>query len=256
MPLRPSQAERCLFCRGLPLTREHVLPKWLQEWSGQGIGEHSVSLGHEHKIFSAPPFSATLKAVCATCNNGWMSRLEAAAKGHLKGLILGEARTIETFNQPILATWAYKTTLLQEAAMPEQKMWAPFYADLYLNRLPHVAAQVWLARYDWSATDLAARYLGKRDRRRHPESGVWLDDGPRMFKGVLTVGSAMFVTCLAHDADAPDQAVTVDIEFGAHGAKLERIWPVSYSFEWPPRGLSFSPTEFEEFAVVLPPDGE
>lgn len=250
MTLRPSRIERCLFCDGLPLTREHVLPEWLQEWSGKGIGEHSISLGDERKTFSAPPFSTTLKAVCAQCNNGWMSRLEASAKNQLKGLIVGQGRTVETFNQPILATWAYKTTLLQEAAMPEQKLWSPFYADLYLNRLPHVGAQIWLARYDWESTDLAARYLGKKDRRRDPETGKRLDTGPRFFKGVLTVGSAVFVTCLAHDADSPDQAVSLDVDFGEHATKLERIWPVSYSFSWPPRGLSFSHAEFEHFAVV------
>lgn len=250
MPLRPDKLDACIFCGSRSLSREHVLPEWLQEWSGRGIGEHIVSLGIDSKSFSAPPFTATVKAVCQECNSGWMSRLEAAAKHHLKGLILGHDRQIETFIQPILATWAYKTVLIHEAAMPERKMWLPFYADLHLNRLPHAAAQVYLAKYDWESEDLATRYLGSKARWRDPATGIHVDEGPRLFKGVLTVGSAMFVVCVSHDGAELSQAAPFNLDFKQYATRLERIWPVSFSFTWPPQGLSFSHAEFQDFAVV------
>jgi len=204
--LRPQKRVACIFCGQGPLTAEHVLPKWLQEWGLDGSGQHTLVSGEEYKTYSAPPFSASRKVVCKPCNTGWMSRLEAVSKPLLKALILGETRLIETFVQPILATWAYKTTLVQDAAvMAEQKLWPFFYEDLHLNRLPHAQAQVWTARYDWESGDgdLLSSYRARMDRRRSPDTGERLDDGPRMFTGIFTLGCVLFVTCVGHDSAQP-----------------------------------------------------
>jgi hypothetical protein len=253
--LRPQKREACIFCGQGPLTAEHVLPKWLQEWGLDGSGQHTLVSGEEYKTYSAPPFSASRKVVCKKCNTGWMSRLEAVSKPLLKALILGETRLIETFAQPLLATWAYKTTLVQDAAvMAEQKLWPFFYEDLHLNRLPHAQAQVWTARYDWQSGDgdLLSSYRARMDRRKSPDTGERLDDGPRMFTGVFTLGCVLFVTCVGHDSAQPAVPIQADIDFGDAGSKLARIWPVSYSFSWPPSGQSFALAEFEKFREPRP----
>ncbi len=254
--LRPPKRDRCVFCGAAPVTAEHIFPEWLQEWSGSSdwggdpIGEHSVSLDSNRKSYDAPPFTATLRAVCATCNNGWMSRLESLVKPQLRQIILGKPREVEAFFQPALAAWVYKTTMMNELAMPEQKLWPSFYSQFYRDRLPHASSQIWLGRYDWEKANYAARYLGKRDRRRSPDTGQRLDQGPRLFKGVLTVGAAMFITCLAHDEQHDETAQNIHVDFGEYESRLQRIWPVNLTFKWPQTGLSFSPEEFEDLAVV------
>lgn len=250
--LRPTRKHRCIFCGSEELSKEHVLPKWLQKWSGCAEGEHRVSLGTYSKTYDAPPFAQKIKAVCRACNTGWMSRLEGLVSPGLLALVEGKPRTIDTFFQPVLATWAYKTILVQEAAMPEQKLWKNFYADFYRDKLPRAEVQIWMGRYEWEAANYPARYLGKKDRRRSPETGQWLEQGPRLFKGVLTVGAVVLIVCVAYD-DATKRPVNAHINFHEHAARLARIWPVSASLAWPPVAGSFSPEQFDALAVAKYP---
>ena len=74
----------CIFCGASgPLTSEHVIPVWLQQYVGgrekSGFrGTHLSPIGMALSERTASGNSHTLAAVCATCNNGWMSRLESA----------------------------------------------------------------------------------------------------------------------------------------------------------------------------------
>ena len=76
-------ARQCAFCGSeSDLTREHVLPDWLTE-----IGlELEPSIHHVGPINPLPrewtskPFRTTVKMVCGTCNSGWLSDREGAAK--------------------------------------------------------------------------------------------------------------------------------------------------------------------------------
>lgn len=73
----------CTFCgASKPLTREHVIPVWLQRYVG---GEEKGGFRGTHVSWTGTPLSKrkaganshTLGTVCAPCNNGWMSRLES-----------------------------------------------------------------------------------------------------------------------------------------------------------------------------------
>lgn len=263
MALRPPPRDACIFCGAGPVEAEHVMPKWLQKWGLEGRGEHTIVSGDESKTYFAPPFTQQYKVVCKDCNTGWMARLESVAAPLLKPLMDGHARSIETFVQPVLATWAYKTTLIQDTTMVGQKLWPPFYADLNLNRLPHATAQVWMGKYNWlggasaGALDsddgvLPWSYTSRKDRVRSPETGERLDSGPSMFYGVLSLGSVFFMTCVAHDPEQPALPISANVDFTGDEDKLLRLWPVSYSFLWPPDGGSFSISEFEEFRQPKP----
>jgi hypothetical protein len=50
--------------------------------------------------------------VCATCNNGWLSALEGAAKPILTPLIRGESRRLPNDDQALIVTWTCKTALV------------------------------------------------------------------------------------------------------------------------------------------------
>ena len=76
------EKRKCIFCGSRhSLTREHVIPAWLQEYVGgrrpvEFVGTHANFFGLALDERRGSGNSNTLKKVCGTCNNGWMSRLE------------------------------------------------------------------------------------------------------------------------------------------------------------------------------------
>ena len=95
--------------------REHILPRWLQnEWQ---IAENVIEPTHFNQEFAVVSQRRhTLDGlvagnVCARCNNGWMSALEANCKDMILDLASGRRRIIDLHNQEALhlARWAAKT---------------------------------------------------------------------------------------------------------------------------------------------------
>jgi hypothetical protein len=116
-----SSGKTCLFCeRGGKMSKEHLWPKWAQAaitpaQRGQRIRNalHDGP-GEPYKVWEAPVFEATLKDVCVECNNGWMSKIEAAAKPFALPLMQGRSLALASEAQRKLALWAYlKCSLFQ-----------------------------------------------------------------------------------------------------------------------------------------------
>jgi hypothetical protein len=57
-------------------------------------------------------FDATVKIVCASCNNGWMNDLENGVRPFLPDLINGRAVELTAGNQKALASWSLKTMFM------------------------------------------------------------------------------------------------------------------------------------------------
>jgi hypothetical protein len=106
----------CVFCGSEELlTREHVFGDWL---SKIGLNDEPAQnfAGPLNRI-STPmgigkPFSATVRSVCAACNNGWMSRLETIAQRVLTPIVLGDSSRIAAADQGAVAMWLHKTVLV------------------------------------------------------------------------------------------------------------------------------------------------
>jgi len=153
-------AQGCVFCgREGPLTREHVFSDWL---SKIGLSDEPVEhfAGPLNRISTSmgrrKPFSATVKSVCATCNDGWMSRLETVAQRVLTPIILGVSTHIDPADQAAVAMWLQKTALtsllVSSSEQREQGYGLPpsEYRLLYeqsaaLEPLP--SSMVWIASY-------------------------------------------------------------------------------------------------------------
>jgi hypothetical protein len=75
--------------------------------------------------FETPPFNQQVSAVCAECNNGWMSDIEAAARPILWPLIHAQGRRLDSDEQRVLARWALLKACVfgelhpQEQVVPE-----------------------------------------------------------------------------------------------------------------------------------------
>ena len=83
----------CLFCeRQVKLSDEHILLQWLLK--SLGVHESQLGMTH-HSTVGLPvsrrgplPFANFINGrVCADCNNGWMSQLEADMKPQLEALM-------------------------------------------------------------------------------------------------------------------------------------------------------------------------
>jgi hypothetical protein len=98
-------------------TREHILPQWLHphiELPGvslkhRAVDEEGVTLLRSHDLNNF-----TFKSICSSCNNGWISQLEADVKPILLPLVEGKrsARSLTAQETRIIARWAFKTAFM------------------------------------------------------------------------------------------------------------------------------------------------
>src|SRR5260370_7193543 len=72
----------------------------------------------------AIPAAHQARNVCKNCNEGWMARLEDAAKLLLVGFIEGKQKTLAPFDQLVIGLWTVKTCLMYDAAQ-EQRLISP-----------------------------------------------------------------------------------------------------------------------------------
>lgn len=116
----------CIFCSSSPVTAEHVWPSWLVDRFPRT--KIRVRRWTASEILDYPAISIVtrVRAVCATCNNGWMSELENSAKPVLVPLVDGERMTLAADQQTIAAIWAVKTSMVFEHTLgPSAAYWTP-----------------------------------------------------------------------------------------------------------------------------------
>src|ERR1700679_2215251 len=145
----------CVFCNASPTTVEHILPRCLRcALPGEGRLVHEWRAPEEEspsKRWTADVVSFTARVVCARCNNGWMSRLEVAAKPYLSSMIRGVGRELYEGGKEAVARWALKTAMMldygQEAkfrSIPSEDYTALFQT---MGLLPDT--YIWLAACDF-----------------------------------------------------------------------------------------------------------
>lgn len=125
------ETKRCVFCcmpvndknAGRHRAREHVFPAWLldrlnarrdiiefSKTEAKCADGRSLQLTDQAAIRQLDFNNFLLGAVCSTCNNGWMSRLENTVKPALGQLAENKPITIE--NPREIAKWVLKTVFV------------------------------------------------------------------------------------------------------------------------------------------------
>lgn len=110
-----TAARLCVFCRQPGrLTNEDAFPRWLIAHVFTRGREVSQRWGDRRGMtgFTSKKQNVTVRRVCATCNNGWMSALEGAARPLLLPWIDGTRTRLLYDPQQTIATWAIKTTMM------------------------------------------------------------------------------------------------------------------------------------------------
>src|SRR5262245_18995663 len=106
----------CVFCDETRVTREHLLPSWLNDVLSKGRhaqGTHrrgpgiDIPITREHS--QSVGLNLVAKIVCKNCNEGWMSDVEDDAKPILVSLFKYPSlkRAFSVSQQIKIANWAY-----------------------------------------------------------------------------------------------------------------------------------------------------
>lgn len=231
-------ASLCIFCGGGgKMTAEHVLPDWLGDIGlpMDPVQPSSRWLNRSPRLLGPPmpPFRTTVRQVCASCNNGWMSRLETVARRVLAPVILGEPQIILEADQPAVAAWTLKTVLVSFWVSPAEHRADGYgvppseYAALYGQRellAPPDDVQMWIGRYSGEerrtvvqGTPMVVRVEGL------PEP-----DGPQGYGMNIALGD-LFLQGV--------RFTTPSLELDLRTVQgLAQIWPVRGPVTWPSGG--------------------
>jgi|SRR5579862_2757902 len=240
-PQTDKRTRACIFC-GITLTkdnrsREHVVPAWLQTHLGMNDQQLRLATANvsDNKILKSRTHAASRLQegrICATCNTGWMSKLETESMELLKSLIDGRFSPVELSNgqRASLARWATKTAfVLSHVAL--------------LQKTPTVAQMRWMARHKgevppgiWVVMQMgspSSNFLHiQRNQWLHEHTGVSPSTTPPEGSFKIALQFRFLMLLVAH---WPDETAQMILSTGIHIP----LWPQSEFY------LSRYETEFQ-----------
>jgi hypothetical protein len=126
-----KSAGKCIFCGGGNLSKEHFWPEWasalLPNYPDNQHVEQLFTFTEVTKLTRAPEvrskqghaWTKKIRAVCVSCNTGWMSTLETAVKPILTPLIATQPHTLSLNSMDILAKWISLKIMVGEHNHPK-----------------------------------------------------------------------------------------------------------------------------------------
>lgn len=239
----------CTFCGDKSVSRgkEDVVPLWLARKLAYIAQMHHpesmptyVNYGFDNladfqagNASSAIPSGAIpaaykLPDVCKECNNGWMSRLEEAAKHLIVGLLMDEQKFLAPYDQFILSTWMVKTCLTYDASLipryiPEAIGTRRFYEFGY----PLPAFEVQIGHDPKHISQ--GEFVHSRMLVAVPQP-----DGAEI-KAVLVAfqfDHLILNTCINLIDEVPEDVV-LGVANLLDSPRFERIWPIRRRLLWP-----------------------
>ncbi len=102
----------CMFCANPANSKEHLWPKWVHE--RKDFGPLKLTRGSSTTTIIPNP-QVTVRAVCRTCNNGWMSqKLENPNIPIVGSMMQDLSITLDRDQQRTVATWCIKMAFLTD----------------------------------------------------------------------------------------------------------------------------------------------
>lgn len=229
--MEESMARNCVFCNSPATSKEHIWPNWAaRHISPSAPVDHflnTVEDGQPDKDRTWPQkqFTMTVRAVCESCNNGWMGDLEGRTKPFFEAALDGKGSVLNADLQKDLAAWALKTLMMVESQQsPDASVIPPAeYAHLYASGEPSTGVRVWMATYT-GAVSTAVGHIYAGDVTV-PE------DNPRegtLWGGTILFGPVLFNLLGSDLADLLASAV-----MDAPG--VHQLWPYEEIFTWEPQ---------------------
>jgi hypothetical protein len=241
---------RCIFCGSAQLTREHVLGDWsrrLAQLVDASPTRHTFHPGDGSPSravdFLAPPLTQTARVVCAGCNNGWMSEIESNAANVLAPLLRGEPATLRPEDQTALATWAFKTAyVIDAAALGSGGAQFPAVHRRWMleHRRPPTMSAAWITA--WPGTTSAWTHHWGLEAVEQEQEATGLTNA---YGATIALGP---VVLRVYAATAEPLAPEYLIE---DRPGVFRVWPATGDIAWHPR-FWLSAEELEELAYSIP----
>jgi hypothetical protein len=233
----------CIFCGKHSSNKHHkedVLPKWIAR---EFPGNWRTVFGHSGRTFAKRgEIGIVSRKPCTECNNGWMSRLESAAKPILIPLMKGIATDLTPDQQKVISAWLLKTCIMVEvydATNPD-----------YFEARDRKALKESLAIPEQTSIFLA-RYVGAHEIRIH-EMPVDLAFGP-LENAAWSYGysATLAIKQLAFQIfsfRAPENLRLSAIEIPQLWSEATiQAWPIGGNVRWPPN-LAMDDKAFDHFA--------
>jgi hypothetical protein len=237
----------CVFCGGRPTTNEHVFPRWLErflpadrrqvlELARYGEGRYDVAV---NKV----GLEIRVNKVCAECNNGWMSQLEAASIDVLTPLIEGldDLQLLSLAEQRQIALWATKTAMMTDQTQADPLLTYAQRSRLRTHRAIPGGTRVWIGACG-ELNPIVTSTTVRSELRRLDDP-----DAPRPigFYSPMKIGHLCLYTFFP-------QADVVIQHPGIFRTATARLWPRrSSGLPVPAPVRPRTGIEFEEFAAAL-----
>ena len=250
----------CIFCGASGMTKEHIWPEWLQEiFPNDAATTHTYGTIDPSPIIGLPKIiekqrpghsgKNTVKVVCRTCNNEWLSRLEEKTKPVLTSLALGEKLNLTPTVQKSLAVWLAKTAMTAERVRPRANgITQEERTFLMTHLLPPPNWIIWVVAYAGGAWSELGMGQHRGDIANTPIPRP--DRGAKYIQATtLGLGYTVFLIVSTTWEEAPKAFAQFD------GNGLFQIWPAQpRSILWPPTNV-FTDPEIDKLATILSQSG-
>ena len=239
----------CIFCEGVGLTREHVLGDWVRRLANVSetvAARHTFHPGEGSSRavdFSEPPLRWVARVVCGDCNNGWVSDIDNAAAMILTPLLRGEPGRLSPDDQGALATWAFKTgCVIDAAALGRGGPSFPRSDRVWLREhgCPPELSAAWIT--SWPGTTTAWTHFWGLEALK---AGASASGSVNVYGATIALGPMVLrVYAATEEALAPEYMIE-------RRQGVFPIRPASATFDWEPR-FWLSAEELEDFAYGIP----
>ena len=218
----------CVFCNSPATSKEHIWPNWAaRHISPSAPVDHYLNVVEEgwldtDRSWPQKQFTMTVRAVCETCNNGWMAELEGHVKPFFEAALDGQADVLSVDLQRDLAAWALKTLMMVESQQSPDAPVIPPEEDAYVyaNGEPSSSVRVWMATY----TGAVSTAVG------HIYAGDVTLGGDTTTHGSLWGGTIVFGPVLFKllGSNLPDLLASADLD----APSVHQLWPPDRVFTW------------------------
>lgn len=208
-------------------------------WEGQSSGGREDATGNVYNI--------QIRAVCETCNNGWMNRLEGEARPFLEPLVTGEAVALDSEQMHKIAEWLALKSMVMEHGAPDAAVTTRYYREMfrYRREIPHFY-RIYLACH--SGEPIASSFRESRCIALSPIPSPPLGGVANNVQTLIIIIGRVFAVIHAARVD------NFSIEQGLAIPKLyttSRIWPPDHhELVWP-REPIFTFAQIDEIALGL-----
>lgn len=243
----------CIFCGSGGLTREHVLPNWMSKMFAPGLTATTTieKAGEPTSVYRSALLQHKAKIVCANCNNGWMSKLEADTKPILSKMLfdLMHGSKLGKYEQELLAFWAQKTVMILALSTgAEYRIPRESHTSLYELQTP---IQEITVRLGWRIPKKGKygphlSYFTISDVTGPEKPSIEAKIGKvEVWRAVVAIGNVVFHV----NGSTPNvrvEVANVDIRVTPQIYPYEKVleWP----FEWPVDALTS--VGFDEFSAI------